>query len=46
MMMAASIMLSIFSTHDRPTVMLSHIFCGASLGVGAAFLCRLVLLRG
>lgn len=46
MMMATSIMVSIFSTHGRPTVMLSHIFCGASLGVAAAFLCRLVLLPG
>ena len=46
MMMAASIMVSIFSTHDRPTVMLSHIFCGASLGVAAAFVCRLLLLPG
>jgi uncharacterized membrane protein YccC len=46
MMMAASIMVSIFSTHDRPSVMLTHIFCGASLGVAAAFLCRLVLLPG
>jgi uncharacterized membrane protein YccC len=45
-MMATSIMVSIFSTHDRPTVMLSHIFCGASLGVAAAFLCRLLLLPG
>src|SRR5512138_706883 len=46
MMMATSIMVSIFSTHDRPTVMLSHIFCGASLGVASAFLCRLFLLPG
>ncbi|MFZ2949293.1 MAG: FUSC family protein [Desulfuromonadaceae bacterium] len=46
MMMATSIMVSIFSTHDRPSVMLSHIFCGASLGVAAAFLCRLLLLPG
>lgn len=46
MMMATSIMVSIFSTHDRPTVMLSHIFCGAALGVAAAFICRLVLLPG
>lgn len=44
MMMAMSIMVSIFSTHDRPAVMLAHIFCGASLGVAAAFLCRLILL--
>jgi uncharacterized membrane protein YccC len=46
MLMATSIMVSIFSTHDRPAVMLSHIFCGASLGVAAALLCRLVLLPG
>lgn len=46
MMMAASIMVSIFSTHDRPIVMLSHIFCGASLGVAAAFLFRLLILPG
>jgi uncharacterized membrane protein YccC len=46
MMMATSIMVSIFSTHDRPTVMLFHVFCGASLGVAAAFLCRLILLPG
>lgn len=46
MMMATSIMVSIFSTHDRPSVMLSHVFCGASLGVAAAFLCRLFLLPG
>lgn len=46
MMMATSIMVSIFSTHDRPSVMLSHIFCGASLGVAAAFLCRLLLQPG
>ncbi|HEY3489175.1 MAG TPA: FUSC family protein [Candidatus Deferrimicrobiaceae bacterium] len=46
MMMATSIMVSIFSTHDRPTVMLSHIFCGAAFGVASAFLCRLLLLPG
>jgi uncharacterized membrane protein YccC len=46
MMMATSIMVSIFSTHDRPTVMLSHVFRGASIGVAAAFLCRLLLLPG
>ncbi|HEY3309239.1 MAG TPA: FUSC family protein [Desulfuromonadaceae bacterium] len=46
MLMAASIMVSIFSTHDRPAVMLNHIFCGASVGVAAAFLGRLVLLPG
>ncbi|WP_243370374.1 FUSC family protein [Geotalea sp. SG265] len=46
MIMAASIMVSVFSTHDRPTVMLSHIFCGASMGVAAAFVFRLLLLPG
>ncbi len=46
MLMAASIMVSIFSTHDRPAVMLTHIFWGASIGVAAALLCRLVLLPG
>lgn len=46
MMMAASIMVSIFSTHDRPIVMLSNIFCGASLGVAAAFVFRLLVLPG
>ena len=46
MLMAASIMVSIFSTHDRPAAMLTHVFCGASLGVAAALLCRLVLLPG
>lgn len=44
MLMAASIMVSFFSTHDRPSVMLSHIFCGASVGVAIAFFYRLVLL--
>ncbi len=46
MVMAASIMVSIFSTHDRPTVMLRHIFCGALLGVAAAFVTRLLVLPG
>jgi Fusaric acid resistance protein family. len=46
MLMATSIMVSIFSTHDRPAVMLNHIFAGASLGVAAALFCRLVLLPG
>lgn len=46
MIMAASIMISIFSTHDRPTVMLGHIFCGAVLGVAAAFITRLLVLPG
>jgi uncharacterized membrane protein YccC len=46
MLMATSIMVSIFSTHDRPSFMLKHIFCGASLGVVAAFFCRLLVLPG
>lgn len=44
--MAASIMVSFFSTHDRPAVMLRHIFCGALLGVAAAFIYRLLVLPG
>ncbi|QEM67727.1 FUSC family protein [Geobacter sp. FeAm09] len=46
MMMAASLMVSIFSTHDRPAVLLTYIFAGAVTGVAAAFLCRLVILPG
>ena len=46
MIMAASIMVSFFSTHDRPAVMLGHIFCGALLGVAAAFITRLLILPG
>ena len=46
MMIAASIMVSIFSTHDRPAAMLGYVFCGASVGVAAALCCRLVLLPG
>lgn len=46
MIMAASIMVSFFSTHDRPAVMLGHVFCGAVLGVAAAFITRLLVLPG
>jgi len=46
MLMAASIMVSFFSTQDRPSVLLVNVFCGACIGVAAAFLCRLVLLPG
>lgn len=46
MMMSASIMVSIFSTHDHPSVMLGHIFCGALFGVAAAFVTRLLVLPG
>jgi len=46
MLVAASIMVSFFSTHDRPSVLLVNVFCGACVGVAAAFLCRLVLLPG
>ena len=45
-MMAASIMVSFFSTHDHPAVMLKHVFFGASVGVAAALFGRLVLLPG
>jgi uncharacterized membrane protein YccC len=46
MIMAASIMVSFFSIHDRPAVTLGHIFCGAVLGVTAAFITRLLVLPG
>lgn len=46
MMMAASIMVSIFSTQERPAWLLKHIFCGASVGVACGLFCRLVLLPG
>lgn len=46
MIMSASIMVSIFSTHDRPSTMLGHIFCGAVLGVAAAFITRLLVFPG
>ncbi|NTV25218.1 MAG: FUSC family protein [Chlorobiaceae bacterium] len=44
MMMATSIMVSIFSTHDHPSVLLSHIFWGAFVGVILAFITRLILI--
>lgn len=44
MMMATAIMVSIFSTHDHPSVLLSHIFWGASVGVLLAFITRLLLI--
>ena len=44
MLMAASIMVSFFSTHDRPFALLTNIFIGASVGVALAFFCRLLLL--
>lgn len=46
MLMAASLMVSIFSTHDRPAVLLNYIFAGATVGVAAALLCRLLILPG
>ncbi|GFE61811.1 FUSC family protein [Geobacter sp. AOG2] len=46
MLMAASIMVSIFSTHEHPVAKLTHVFAGASVGVAAALLCRLVILPG
>ena len=39
-------MVSIFSTHDRPAAILGHVFCGAVLGVTAAFITRLLILPG
>jgi len=46
MMMATAIMVSIFSTHDHPSVLLSHIFWGALVGVLLAFVVRLLLIPG
>lgn len=46
MIMAASIMVSFFSTHDRPAVTLGHVFCGALLGITAAIITRLLVLPG
>lgn len=46
MMMATAIMVSIFSTHDHPSVLLSHIFWGAFVGVTLAFISRLWLIPG
>ncbi|ACF12229.1 Fusaric acid resistance protein conserved region [Chlorobaculum parvum NCIB 8327] len=46
MMMATAIMVSIFSTHDHPSVLLSHIFGGALVGVLLAFVVRLLLIPG
>lgn len=44
MIMAMSIMLSIFSTKDHPAAFLGQIFIGAAIGSTTAVLCRLVLL--
>ena len=46
MIIAASIMVSFFSTHDRPAVMLGHVFCGALFGVTTALITRLLVLPG
>lgn len=46
MLMAMSIMLSIFSTKEHPAGFVGQIFCGAAVGSATAVLCRIVLLRG
>lgn len=46
MMLATSIMVSVFSTHDHPSVLLSHIFRGAFVGVLLAFIFRLFVIPG
>jgi uncharacterized membrane protein YccC len=44
MIMAMSIMLSIFSSKDHPAAFVGQIFIGAGIGSATAVICRLVLL--
>ena len=46
MMMATSIMISIFSTKEHPAQFVGQIFIGAAIGSAAAIFCRIVLLQG
>ncbi|WP_052263245.1 FUSC family protein [Geobacter pickeringii] len=46
MLMAMSIMLSIFSTKEHPASFVGQIFCGAAVGSAAAVFCRIELLPG
>lgn len=46
MMMATSIMISIFSTKEHPAQFVGQIFTGAAIGSAAAIFCRIVLLQG
>ncbi|HZV82639.1 MAG TPA: FUSC family protein, partial [Geobacteraceae bacterium] len=46
MLMAISIMISIFSTKEHPAGFVGQIFIGAAIGSATAVFCRLVLLPG
>ncbi|QSV47088.1 FUSC family protein [Geobacter benzoatilyticus] len=46
MLMAISIMISIFSTKEHPANFVGQIFCGAAIGSAAAVLCRISFLSG
>ena len=46
MLMAMSIMISIFSTKEHPAAFIGNVFVGAALGSLAAVFCRAVLLQG
>lgn len=46
MIIAMSIMLSVFSSKDHPAAFVGQIFIGAAIGSAAAVLCRVVLLPG
>ena len=46
MLMATSIMISIFSTKDHPAAFVGNIFIGAAIGSAVAVFCRAVLLQG
>ena len=46
MLMATSIMISIFSTKEHPAAFVGNIFVGAAIGSAVAVFCRAVLLQG
>ncbi|AMV71075.1 p-hydroxybenzoic acid efflux pump subunit AaeB [Desulfuromonas sp. DDH964] len=46
MLMAMSIMLSIFSSKEHPVAFVGQIFIGAAIGSATAVFCRLILLPG
>ena len=46
MLMATSIMISIFSTKEHPAAFVGNIFTGAAIGSAVAVFCRTVLLQG
>jgi uncharacterized membrane protein YccC len=46
MLMAMSMMISIFSTKEHPAAFIGNVFIGAAIGSVAAIFCRAVLLQG